>query len=74
MINNLLSDLVRIIEKGKSLKEIKPDINASSYARKIFSIIEGSVFMATALNDNRYLHDGMDVLDTLINFELKIIN
>ncbi len=68
---NLLSDLERIIEKGKILKEIKPKINASSYARKIFSIIEGSVFMASALKDNRYLQDGMDVLDTIIHSELK---
>lgn len=64
--------LRQVIETGIQKKEIKKQINAAAYARIIYGMIEGSVFMASAQSNKVYIDDMMDMVDTLIREKLAV--
>lgn len=64
--------LRQVIETGIRKKEIKKQINAAAYARIIYGMIEGSVFMASAQSNKVYIDDMMDMIDTLIREKLAV--
>ena len=70
-VERMLDDLTRIIEKGKRFGELKADVNASKYASFIYGQIEGSIFMAKAMDDHKRLSQAMDFLKGIIISELK---
>ena len=70
-VERMLDDLTRIIEKGKRLGEIRSDVNSSRYASFIYSQIEGSIFMAKAMDDHKRLSQAMDFLKGIIMSEMK---
>ena len=67
----MLDDLTRIIEKGKRLGEIRSEVHAGKYASFIYSQIEGSIFMAKAMDDHKRLSQAMDFLKGIITSEMK---
>ncbi len=69
-IEKMLGDLVRVIEKGKKVGEIK-NVNSERYATLIYAQIEGAIFLAKALDDHKILNQSMDSLKSIINTELK---
>lgn len=71
VITNLQNNLAKIISKGISNGEIKPSANARYYSRRIFSMIEGGIFVATMLKDKTYMEDLTIAIDHLIETELK---
>ncbi|MFT6324729.1 MAG: hypothetical protein ACJAWO_002296 [Halieaceae bacterium] len=60
-----------IIDRGIENQEIKPTVDSKLYARRIFSMIEGGIFVATMLNDKSYMEDLTVTIDHLIDQELK---
>jgi TetR/AcrR family transcriptional repressor of nem operon len=70
-VERMLDDLTRIIEKGKALGEIRSDVQASKYASFIYGQIEGSIFLAQAMDDHRRLSQAMDFLKNIITSEMK---
>jgi len=66
-----LSDLYRVIEKGKRLGEIRKDVNSEKYAAFIYSQIEGAIFLAKALDDHKKLNQSLEFLKSLILNDLK---
>lgn len=60
----------KMIELGQEDEEIRADVNADLYAKRIFALIEGAVFMTVTMKDNMYLSDMMDHVDKIINEEL----
>ena len=62
----LLKGLNLIIKQGIKKGEIKKEINARVYAQNIFSMIEGSVFMASTHDDKEYMDNILDHIDDLI--------
>lgn len=71
VITNLQNNLAQIISNGISNGEIKPSANARYYSRRIFSMIEGGIFVATMLKDKTYMEDLTIAIDHLIETELK---
>lgn len=69
-IHNLQNNLAQIIELGIINGEIKEEISASKYARKLFAIIEGFIFMATTQNDPTYMDELTETMTHLIRTEL----
>lgn len=67
----IVRKLTIIIKKGIRKKEIKKKIDANLYARNIYSMIEGGVFMASVYEDNNYLTNILDQVDTIIKKKLK---
>jgi TetR/AcrR family transcriptional regulator, transcriptional repressor for nem operon len=64
-------NLVFLIQKGIDVGDIKPSIDPKKIAYRIFSLMEGSIFMAVTMDDRTYLNDMMDFIDDMINNELK---
>ena len=71
VIREFQGSLIFLIEKGQSAGEIKSELDPKKYAYRIFSLMEGSIFMAVTMNEITYLHDMMDYIDQMINEELK---
>jgi AcrR family transcriptional regulator len=70
-IHNLQNNLALIIDSGIQEGEINASVSAKKFARKFFAMIEGSVFMATTLQDKTYMTDLTESLIQLIDTELK---
>jgi TetR/AcrR family transcriptional regulator, transcriptional repressor for nem operon len=67
----LQNGLCEIIKEGIRKREIKKEINAIVFARTIYAMIEGSVFMAFTQKDETIIADVMDMVDVLINEKLE---
>lgn len=70
-VEKMLSDLYRIIEKGKRLGEIKKDVNSERYAALIYAHIEGAIFLAKILDDHKKLNQSVEYLKQMIVSEMK---
>ena len=68
----LENSLRNIIETGIQKKEIKKNVDAAVYARTIYAMIEGSVFMAFTHKDKTYISNVMDLLETIISEKLAV--
>ncbi len=78
LLNNVRSAILRIqnsikniIDQGKSKGEIKPMVDSTAYAKRIFSMIKGAVFTSYIMNNSKYLKDMMNMVDAIIINELK---
>ena len=71
MSDRLVRNLAVIINKGIKKKEIKKKIDAYIYAKNIYSMIEGGVFMASTHKDEEYLTNILDQVDKIIKKKLK---
>ena len=72
VIQRIQNDVTRIVEDGITAGEIKPDVNAMHFAKRLDSMIQGAVFMAYTMDDEFYLKDTMIQIDQMIHNELKI--
>ncbi len=70
IIEKLENNIAQIIQQGITEKTFKTDLNVQKYARRIFSMIEGSIFMSITTNKEEYILDMMDQLDLIIQSEL----
>jgi TetR/AcrR family transcriptional regulator, transcriptional repressor for nem operon len=66
----LEAGLREVIETGIRRCEIKKEADATAYARTLYAMIEGAVFMAFTLKDQTYITSVMEVADTLIREKL----
>jgi AcrR family transcriptional regulator len=70
-ITNLQTNMATIIDAGIQNGEIKSNVSGQEYARRIFSMVEGGIFMSTILQDRKYMEDLTTAIDNLIVRELK---
>lgn len=68
----MMDGLTIIILDGIKNKEINVNIDASSYAKTILSIIEGSSLLAFTHYDQSYIKTAMDFIDEVIIEKIKI--
>lgn len=64
--------LIQLIQDGIDKFEIKKSINAKIYARNIYAMIEGCIFMAFIRKDKVYITEIMNHIDLMI--KEKLIN
>ncbi|AOW21497.1 TetR/AcrR family transcriptional regulator [Urechidicola croceus] len=67
---DLENRLSLIIQDGVDKNEIKKGVNSKIVAKNIYSMIEGSIFMAFVHNDKVYITEMMNHVDTLIKEQL----
>lgn len=72
VINRFKNNISKMISRGIELKEFRSDINPDKYGGRIFTFIEGGVFMAVTMQDKGYLSDIMDHIDQMIETEIAI--
>lgn len=71
-MRNLQNNLAMIIQNGIVEGEIRPDVIPDEYAKRIFSMVEGGIFMSTVLKDKTYMEGIAKAINNLINKELKV--
>ena len=70
VITKLQGYITRMIQNGIDAGEIYKEVNPKIYARKIFTLIEGAVFMSATMNDDSYVQEMMAHIDEIISNEL----
>ncbi len=70
-INKIQDNVAKIIEAGKLKHEINPEIDTMLYAKRLYTMIIGAIFMTHTIEDNSYLIQTMDQIDIMIHQELK---
>lgn len=71
VVDKLQYYIERMILNGQDLGEIKTEIDAKQFAKRIFALIEGSIFMTVTMNDDTYIQDMMNHVDDIIDTQLK---
>lgn len=71
VIKKLQYSIEKMIQNGQACGEIKPELNANAYAKKIFSLIEGAVFMTVTMKDESYIQEMMTHIEQIITKEMQ---
>lgn len=72
VIRKLEQSMADIILRGIQVGEMKVDVDAEKYSKRLFTMIQGAIFMTLTLDDISYVIDMMDHIDAMIHLELKI--
>ncbi len=59
-------DLESLIKHGVNNKELRANIDAKKYAKNIYSMIDGAIFMAFTHDDKSYILDMLELLEQTI--------
>jgi len=70
IIDKLINNIEDILQLGIQQNEFKKSIDSSQYAKRIYSIVEGSIFTATMMKDESHLIDMMNFLDHMFELDL----
>ena len=70
IIEKTQNNISTLVDWGKSIGEIKENVNSKSFAKRLYSRIQGAIFMAYTMDDPDYLIEAMDEIDSLIKTEL----
>ena len=70
-ITKIKNNLAKTIEAGKQRGEINLKTDAMLYAKRLYTMIIGAIFMTHTMEDNSYLLETMDQIETMIHKELK---
>ncbi|MFD2561738.1 TetR/AcrR family transcriptional regulator [Aquimarina rubra] len=71
-IDKIQNNVARLIDDGKQEGEIIPETDSVLYAKRLYTMIIGAIFMTHTMENNSYLLQTMDQIDTMIQNELKI--
>jgi AcrR family transcriptional regulator len=64
--------LTNVIRTGQEAGQIRKDIDAEIYAGNLYSMIEGSVFIAFTFGNEQHLLNMLDHIEHLIETDIKI--
>ncbi len=70
-IAKIQNNVAKLIDAGKKNKEIREEVDSILYAKRLYSMITGAIFMTHTMENNSYLLETMDQIDTMIHKELK---
>ncbi|MCV9387223.1 TetR/AcrR family transcriptional regulator [Reichenbachiella ulvae] len=71
VIGKMTKGIQEVIEQAQSEGSIKGELDARSYASKIYAQIQGSIFMAVVCKSNENMKNMMDHIDLMIDREMK---
>lgn len=72
VVRKLQNNLAEIITDGIEAGEMKRDLDPDQISKRIFAMIEGSVFMSVLMKSGAYIRDMMDHIDLMIDNEIKL--
>lgn len=70
VVEKLKSGIVDMLNQGKAEGTLREDFPTDIMASRIYSMMQGSIFMSMTLENESYLIDMMDYLDKMIDTEL----
>ncbi|PKA84600.1 TetR family transcriptional regulator [Ulvibacter sp. MAR_2010_11] len=71
VISKTQNNVAKLVEWGKENGEIKATTESEKFAKHLYTRIQGAVFMSYTMNDNSYLVETANELDTYITTNLK---
>jgi hypothetical protein len=71
VIDKTQSNIAKLIEQGKKNGDINKKIDSINFARRLYSHIQGAVFMTYTMNDKIYLYDAVEEMNLIIKKELE---
>ncbi len=71
VINKTQNNISKLIDWGKDVGEIKSEINSALFAKRLYSHIQGAIFMTYTMDDDTYLNRAMIEMDTIIKNEIE---
>lgn len=70
VIQKLQTSIAAIVDAGIEVGEFRQNADGIGFARKMFSITEGAIFMTVTMNNSRYLLDATDIIEGMIESDL----
>jgi len=70
-VKEIEGKIALVLENGINKGEFKLPVSPLQFAKQLFTIIQGSVVMATLSSDRKYLINTMTYLEVLVKRELK---
>ncbi len=71
VINKTQNNISKLIDLGKVMGEIKPEVNSQVFAKRLYSHIQGAVFMTYTMDDNQYIKQAMIEMNRIIKNEIE---
>ena len=71
IINKTQTNIAKLIEQGIKNGVIKRTVNSKKFAKKLYSHIQGAVFMAFTMNEANYLDIAVEDMNLIIKNELE---
>lgn len=71
VINKTQNNISKLIDWGKEIGEIKPEVNSQVFAKRLYSHIQGAVFMTYTMDDDQYIKQAMIEMNTIIKNEIE---
>ncbi|MBJ6368757.1 TetR/AcrR family transcriptional regulator [Snuella sedimenti] len=72
VIEKIQDQIANIVEDGIEAGEISTEINAMHFSKRLYTLIQGAIFMTYTMQDELYMHETLDQLEQIISNELKI--
>lgn len=72
IIQKTQNNIAKLVSWGIEVKEIKPEVDATLFAKQTYTHIQGAVFMSHTMNDHSYLLEAANSLEERITKELKM--
>ena len=66
------NNIAKLVNWGKEASEIKQTVDSQKFAKRLYSHIQGAVFMTYTMDDSGYLHQAMDEIDKYIKNNIAI--
>ena len=71
IINKTQTNIAKLIEQGIKNGVIKRTVNSKKFAKRLYSHIQGAVFMAFTMNEANYLDTAVEDMNLIIKNELE---
>ena len=71
IINKTQTNIAKLIEQGIKNGVIKRTVNSKKFAKRLYSHIQGAVFMAFTMNEANYLDIAVEDMNLIIKNELE---
>lgn len=71
VITKTQNNIAKLVEWGKEAGEINEHVDALLFAKNLYSRIEGAIFMTYTMDDDSYIQEAMNDIDSIIKKELQ---
>ncbi len=71
IINKTQLNISKLIDWGKEAGEIKLEINSQLFAKRLYSHIQGAIFMTYTMDNDQYLKQAMIEMNDIIKNEIE---
>lgn len=71
VINKTQHNISKLIDWGKETGEIKQEVKSHLFAKRLYSHIQGAIFMTYTMDDDQYLKQAMIEINSIIKNEIE---